>query len=142
MMFNRIVKFGSKFIDYKIGAIGALVMGAIVFGINYAGIDEIRGATTAAVKQGVYTFFLGGSFMKGCEHLATKIKGQTLAIMASVVIPSAITLLLTYNVHLLKGTPKPFQSTIPTVMIIPATAVWGTKKRKEFDSANNFEELK
>jgi hypothetical protein len=35
--------------------------------------------------------------------------------------------------HNLKGTPKPLESTIPTTIIIPATAIWGFKKRKESD---------
>lgn len=133
---KKIIDFGSKFIDYKMGFIGAFVMAAIVFGINFTTINEIDGAITAALKQGSYTFLLGGSFMKGCEYLAIKIKNPALAIVLSVVIPSAITLVLTYNVHKLKGTPKPFESTIPTTIIIPATAVWGYKKRTEFVSIN------
>jgi hypothetical protein len=67
--------------------------------------------------------------MKGCENLATKIKRRRLAIVAAVVIPSALTLMLTYGMHNFKGTPKPLESTIPTLLIIPATAVWGWKKR-------------
>jgi hypothetical protein len=67
--------------------------------------------------------------MKGCENLATKIKKRTLAIVASVVIPSALTLSLTFTMHNFKGTPKPLESTIPTLLIIPATAVWGYRKR-------------
>jgi hypothetical protein len=49
--------------------------------------------------------------------------------MASVVIPSALTLILTFTMHNFKGTPKPLESTIPTLLIIPATAVWGYRKR-------------
>jgi len=129
---KRAINFGGRFIDYKMGIAGAFVMGSIVFGINYNGLEEIHGASTAALKQGMYTFLLGGSFMKGCEYLAVKIKSYTLAIVLSVFIPSAITLILTYNVHKLKGTPKPKESTLPTLIIIPATAVWGYKKRKQF----------
>ena len=105
-------------------------MGSVVFGINYFATHEIAGSVTAALKQGGYTFLLGGIFMKGCENLATKIKNRTLAIVASIIIPSALTLLLTYAMHNFKGTPKPLESTIPTLLIIPATAVWGYRKRK------------
>jgi hypothetical protein len=91
---------------------------------------QITGSLTAALKQGSYTFLLGGIFMKGCENLATNIRNRTLAIITSVVIPSALTLVLTYTMHNFKGTPKPLESTIPTVLIIPATAVWGYRKRK------------
>lgn len=139
---KRLANFGSKFIDYKMGFIGAFVMAAIVFGINFTTIEEISGAITAALKQGGYTFLLGGSFMKGCEILATKIKNPALAIFLAVFIPSAITLVLTYNVHKIKGTPKPLESTIPTLIIIPATAVWGYKKRNQFVLENTIEEFK
>jgi len=127
------VKFGRRFIDYKIGIAGAIVMGGIVFGINYFSTSEITGSFTAALKQATYTFFFGGFLMKWCEYLATSIKKQTLAIVASVLIPSVFTLLLTYSMHNMKGTPKPLESTFPTTIIIPATAIWGLKKRKELE---------
>lgn len=126
-------KISLKYIDYKIGMAGAFFMGGVVFAINYFSTHEITGSVTAALKQGSYTFLLGGIFMKGCENLATKIKKQTLAIVASVVIPSALTLILTFTMHNFKGTPKPLESTIPTLLIIPATAVWGFKKRNQIE---------
>ena len=126
---QQAVKSGRKFIDYKIGIAGAVVMGGIVFGINYSSAHGLAGPLTAALKQGSYTFLLGGTFMKGCEYLATNIRKRTLAIMASAVIPSVLTLLLTYGMHTLKGTPKPLESTIPTLIIIPATIIWGFNRR-------------
>ena len=108
-------------------------MGGIVFGINYFTTHETAGSITAALKQGAYTFLLGGTLMKGCEYLAISIKKRTVAIILSVVIPSVFTLILTYTMHNLKGTPRPLESTIPTIIIIPATAIWGFKKRNQFD---------
>jgi hypothetical protein len=131
--FRQITNSTHHFIDYKIGISGAVFMGGVVFGINYFATYELAGSVTAALKQGGYTFLLGGIFMKGCENLATKIKNKTVAIVASVVIPSALTLALTYTMHNFKGTPKPLDSTIPTLLIIPATAVWGYRKRKQLD---------
>jgi hypothetical protein len=130
---QKTAKSARKFFDLKIGIAGAIVMGGIVFGINYFSIHEISGSVTAATKQGAYTFIFGGTLMKGCEYLATTIKKRSLAIAASVVIPSVFTLFLTYGMHNLKGTPKPFASTVPTLIIIPATAVWGLQKRKLAD---------
>ena len=130
---QKAAKFIQKFIDYKIGIAGAIVMGGIVFGINYFTTYEIGGSITAAIKQGSYTFLFGGTLMKGCEYIATTIKKRRLAIFASVIIPSVLTLILTYTMHNLKGTPKPLESTIPTLIIIPATAVWGYKKRNQMD---------
>lgn len=139
-MLKKVISFGSKFMDYKMGIYGAIVMGSIVFAINFNNPSGLFGAFTASLKQAAYTFLLGGIFIKGCEYLATRVKDFFLAIILAVVIPSAVTIFLTYNVHRLKGTPKPIQSTIPTLIIIPATAVWGYKKRKQYILENNLEE--
>jgi len=130
---QKAAKFGQKFIDYKIGIAGAVVMGGIVFSINYFSTHIITGSITAALKQASYTFLFGGTLMKSSEYLATTIKRRGVAILTSVIIPSVLTLILTYTMHNLKGTPKPLESTIPTTIIIPATAVWGYKKRKQMD---------
>ena len=138
-LFRKIANFGSRYIDYKIGLLGAGVMGSIVFGINYYDTHELLGASTAALKQGSYTFLFGGSIMKGCEYLATKIKKQTIALVTAVIIPSAVSIGLTYGVHSTKGTPKPFESTIPTaVLVIPSTAIWGYRKRKQYSNINEL----
>lgn len=71
--------------------------------------------------------------MKGCELIATGIRNKVMALFLSVLIPSSVTLILTFLMHNIKGTPKPFESTIPTLIIIPATAIWGYMKQKEFD---------
>lgn len=130
---KRIVAFGARFIDYKMGIMGAIVMAGIVFGVNYQGLHGLAGATTAAMKQGTYTFLFGGSIMKGCEYLASRISKTGTALLAAVVIPSTVAICLTFGVHQLKGTPKPVESTIPTaLLVIPSTAVWGYRKRKQF----------
>ena len=123
-----------KFIDYKIGFAGAVVMGGIVFSINYFSAHLVTGSFTAALKQASYTFLFGGTLMKGCEYLATSVKNRSLAIFLSVFIPSALTLVLTYTMHSLKGTPKPLESTLPTLIIIPATAIWGVQKRRRVET--------
>jgi len=122
-----------KFIDVKVAVSGAIVMAGIVFMINYSATRELSGSMTAAIKQGTYTFFLGGILMKSCELLATSIPNRMLAILSSVLIPSVSTLLLTFAMHSMKGTPKPFESTLPTLIIIPATTIWGLIKRKQYN---------
>lgn len=129
-LMGRIIEFGSHYIDYRMGIYGAIIMGVIVFFVNYTATDLWGPSATAALKQGSYTFFFGGFIMKFCEYLATKIKHQSLALVAAVLIPTLIALTLTFGLHNLKGTPKPLASTLPTLMIIPATAVVGFKKRK------------
>jgi peptidoglycan/LPS O-acetylase OafA/YrhL len=131
--FKRIIVFGARFIDYKMGVLGAGVLAVIVFGINYHETFDLTGATTAALKQGTYTFLFGGSIMRGCQTLATVIRIKAVALAAATIIPSAVAICLTFGVHSLKGTPKPVASTIPTaVMVIPSTFIWGYRKRKQF----------
>lgn len=132
---HKALKFGRRFIDYKMGMAGSMVMGGLVFCINYFPTNNLLGSTTAALKQGGYTFILGGILMKGCESLAKGLNNRLLAIGMSVLIPSVFTLVLTFVMHNLKGTPRPFESTLPTLIIIPATAVWGYRKRKEYDES-------
>ncbi len=129
---GRITRFGARYIDYKMGLAGAVVMASIVFWVNFEGLHQFPGATTAALKQGTYTFLFGGSIMRGCEYLATTIRRRTAALVAATIIPSAVAICLTFGVHHLKGTPKPVASTIPTaVLVIPSTAIWGIRKRKQ-----------
>ena len=130
---------GRKYIDYRMGIYGAVVMASVVFYINFHGTQNYTGATTAALKQGTYTFFFGGVIMRLSERIAVGIKQKTTALILACIIPSLLSLLLTFGLHNLKGTPKPLQSTLPTaVFVIPATAVWGYLKRKKTDSGNSF----
>jgi hypothetical protein len=138
-LFDRITRYGSQFIDYKMGAMGAFVMGGIVFGVNYFGTHAWQGATTAALKQATYTFLFGGVIMRGCEYFATRIKKQSVALATAIIIPSVVAICFTYGVHSMKGTPKPMESTIPTAMlVIPSTAIWGLRKRRHFISINTL----
>jgi hypothetical protein len=130
---KKVVDLGSKFIDYKIGLVGACVMGCIVFVINDYHTHNLSGASTAALKQGAYTLLFGGSIMRGCEYLATRITKRAVALVAAVILPSVV--------HSMKGTPKPLESTIPTaILIIPSTAIWGHRKREEYKFNQNNEQ--
>ena len=134
---RKALDLGSNYVDYRMGRYGAIVMATIVFFINFLGKKDELGisqaalwSTTAALKQGTYTFFFGGVIMKMSERLATEVKRRTLALILSCVIPSMVSLTLTFGVHNLKGTPLPAKSTIPTaIFVIPSTAVWGRMKR-------------
>jgi hypothetical protein len=136
------LKFGSKFIDYKMGRYGAIVMATIVFSINYFSTYYLFWSIVAALKQGTYTFFFGGIIMKMSENLAVSVKNRTMALIAAVIIPSTVSLCLTFGLHSLKGTPKPFESTIPTaIFVIPSTAVWGFMRRKRHDKLKIVSEI-
>ncbi len=132
--------YGDKYVDYKMGMAGALVMATVVFSINLYGTHNYLGATTAALKQGTYTFFFGGVITKMAERLSTEIKRKTLALIAACIIPSLVSITLTFGMHNLKGTPKPLESTIPTtVLVIPSTFIWGWMNRRKMEK-NKSEE--
>jgi peptidoglycan/LPS O-acetylase OafA/YrhL len=131
---KRLIKYGRKYIDYRMGMYGAIVMATIVFIINYYGTQDIIGATTAALKQGTYTFFFGGVIMRMSERISTEVSKRIPAIILACVIPSLVSLTLTFGVHSLKGTPKPLASTIPTaIFVIPSTLIWGLMSRKKME---------
>lgn len=120
-----------KHIDFRIGLIGGVVMGGIVFTVNYTSTADLAGSFTASLKQGAYTFLFGGVVMKLCETLSTSIRKRISAILLATLIPSLMAISLTFAVHSLKGTPKPVASTIPTaLLVIPSTFVWAIRKRK------------
>jgi hypothetical protein len=138
----NIIKWGRQYVDYRMGFIGSAVMGGVVFYINYHatmvhyGSPDITGAVTAAMKQAVYTFFMGGFVMRLAERLATTIQNTVLALTLATLIPSGLTLILTYAMHTLKGTPMPFESTIPTFFaIVPGTLIWGIIRRRKVKMA-------
>lgn len=132
----NIFRSWSKVIDFRIGFAGGLVMGIVVYLINYYSTGNLTGSLTAALKQAVYTFFFGGLIMKMSENIAIWINPKTLAIILSMVVPSIVSLGLTFGLHSLKGTPKPLESTIPTaIFVIPSTLIWGIINRKRKESA-------
>ena len=113
----RLINHISRFINLKMGLAGAVIMGAIVWIINMG--YGWWPATTAALKQGAYTFFFGGILIKMLDTIATRIKNRYLGIAVSTIVVSVITITLVYIVHNLKGTPRPFESTLPTLIMAP-----------------------
>jgi ABC-type dipeptide/oligopeptide/nickel transport system permease subunit len=119
----------NKLFDPKMGLAGALFLGTIVFFINYD--HGIVNGLIAASKQALYTFFVGGFITRLCENIAT-IKKSFAAIILAVFVPSIIAISLTYIVHSIKGTPEPFNSTVPTMILAPLGFLWwAMQKRKQ-----------
>ena len=80
--------------------------------------------------------------MKGSERLATEISKRGLAIVLACIIPSIVSVTLTFMMHSLKGTPRPLESTIPTmIFVFPSTAVWGYVNRKKLDKRLKAEQV-
>lgn len=123
----------NKYFDFKMSGMGAIGMAFVVFLINIE--YGFYTALEVSLKQGVYTFFIGGFVVKMCEYIACYFKAAVLSVILSVVIPSLITISATYAVHvfkLLRDTPDPFISTLPTIIAAPICFfVWGIIKRRK-----------
>ncbi|MCD4759677.1 hypothetical protein K8R33_02225 [archaeon] len=122
----------NRVIDPKMGAIGAAIMGGVVYYINHdAGFDA---ASVATLKQATYTFFAGGITTRFCENLSIYFENKKVSKVMSILVPSTIAIGLTYLLHNLKGTPEPMNSTIPSMVISPpGCAWWGHRKRKQLE---------
>ncbi|NTV84965.1 MAG: hypothetical protein HGA23_11815 [Bacteroidales bacterium] len=76
-------------------------------------------AATAAMKQAAYTFLFGGMMIKLLYIIVMAVPGKIKALILSVSAVSVVTVTLVYLVHSLKGTPMPFASTLPTIILAP-----------------------
>ena len=115
--FQRYIRYISKFIDIPTAIAGGIVMGIIVGVINRK--FGIWPASTAALKQAAYTFLFGGMMTRLLYIIQGKIRGNFASIIFPVLIITTITVSLVYIVHNMKGTPMPFESTLPTAILAP-----------------------
>ena len=112
------------------GLAGGLVMGTIVFFINWD--HGIGLGLIAAAKQATYTFLAGGTMMRITENIASYFTNETVSVFLAVITPTLIAVTLTYLVHSLKGTPEPINSTIPTLLLAPWGFLWwAVRKRRQ-----------
>jgi len=131
---GQLKAFGARYIDYGMAWKGALFLAVLVFLINLP--HGPLQALPAALKQATYTYFVAGFITRLCENIAVRVERRSLALFAAVLIPSTIALGLTLLLHLLKGTPEPLRSVVPTLLTAPpAFFWWGRKKRLAHDDA-------
>lgn len=121
--------FFLRHVDVHTAWKAALFLGIIVYAINFS--HGALAALPAALKQATYTFFVAGFILRLCENFSVHPQLGVMALPLAVLIPSSIAIGLTYIMHSLKGTPEPFYSTLPTIlMAFPSFYVWAWKKRK------------
>jgi hypothetical protein len=121
--------FFLRHVDVSTAWKAALILGVIVYAINFS--HGALAALPAALKQATYTFFVAGFILRLCEKLSANAGLGIMALPLAVIIPSSIAIALTYLMHSLKGTPEPFYSTIPTIlMAFPSFSVWAWRSRK------------
>jgi len=118
------------------GLIGAIFMGGVVFYINSDHGPML--ATVAALKQAFYTFFIGGLILKILETIVIGIPHKTLAYICAVTAATLITVGLVYFVHSLKGTPKPFASTVPTIILAPGGFFYAARLKRNNKTIPGF----
>lgn len=117
-------------INYLAAVAGAAIMGGIVFVVNidYGWLP----AMTAALKQAGYTLLFGGAIIRLLEYLVERMNGNRYSVSVPALLVSLLTISLVYLVHSLKGTPRPFESTLPTILLAPPGFFFlARKKRKD-----------
>jgi uncharacterized membrane protein YGL010W len=116
-------------LDVRAGLIGATLMAAVVFWINAE--HGALGASTAAAKQWVYTFFMGAWIVQLCGWLARRPGGAVPVVGLAVVLPTLVTIGATFLVHSARGTPRPVASTVPVAVISPPSFLgWALRTRR------------
>ena len=135
--FRRRNELGNnRFFNMKIGVGGAIFMSVLVYFINVE--HGFLPASIAAAKQAGYTFLMAGTNLKLAENLAIKFKSSYLSLFLAVLVPSVITIGMTYLIHSMKGTPEPFASTIPTIILgPPSILIFVYQKRKQLHRIRN-----
>jgi hypothetical protein len=112
-----------KYVDVSTAWKAALFLGLVVYAINFS--HGALAALPAALKQAIYTFLASGFIVRLCENLIKQVRPMVVAWPLAILLPSAVAVGLTFLMHNLKGTPEPFYSTLPTILITPpAFAVW------------------
>ena len=109
----------SSCINIRAGVVWGIFMGLIVWGINVAVTTppDFHGATTAAIKQALYTFLIGGFLARVTTVLVARPGKPWLVITIASVVSTLLTSALVLLVHSLRGTPHPLWSSVPTIVI-------------------------
>ena len=133
------IRFLGRFIDYPTAIAGAIIMGTIVGLVNAD--HGAWPAITAALKQAAYTFFFGGLMIKLLYKIVASIKPKLPSVILATLSISLLTITLVYLVHSMKGTPKPFFSTLPTIVFAPGgffALAWRRRKKLEEHRSQQF----
>ena len=129
-MLTRIKATLDANIDYGGAIMGATLLGAVVFWVNRA--HGTAPATTAALKQATYTFFVAGFIVKNNERLALRLAKPARSLVLATTVSSGLAVGLTFFMHSLKGTPEPVLSTLPTALKGPPgflVLAWRARRR-------------
>jgi hypothetical protein len=113
---------------------GALLLAIAVWLINLG--HGPWAASTAALKQAAYTFFVAGFITRLCDNIVVRIRDRSLALILAVLIPSGIAVGLTVLLHMSRGTPEPLRSVLPTLLTAPPAFFWWRRRNQERQEAS------
>lgn len=118
-----------RFYDLRSAIIGALLMGTIVALVNAS--HGWTAALVAATKQGLYTLIIAGLILRLCERIAVSLQPTRVAVLVSTLVSSLVTVGATTLLHHLRGTPEPWASVVPTLLLGPPSFVaWALRSRR------------
>jgi len=128
-------------LDVRAGLVGATLMATLVAWINLE--HGALGASTAAAKQWVYTFFMGAWIVQLCAWIARRAGAAALVVGLAVLLPTLVTIGATFAVHSARGTPRPVASTLPVALISPPSFLgWALRTRRAArEGANPWDRL-
>ena len=116
------------------GLLGAMIMGSVVYWVNAD--HGFWAAIPAALKQATYTAVAGGFLSRFCEKTAIKFDNKTKSIILGTILPTILAVTMTYGVHILRGTPEPVNSTIPTMVLAPWSFLWWAMRMRNINDRN------
>jgi len=118
-------------VDFVLVMFAATIMASIVYYLNSN--HGYMQASMAALKQALYTLLVGGLILKVLESIIKKINHKVYSIVWGVILSSALTTVLVFIVHSMKGTPEPILSTIPTLVTAPPGLLIVAMKKRFID---------
>jgi uncharacterized membrane protein YfcA len=131
-LFKNFYYWSKKYINYKMGLIGAVITGSIAFASNYS--HGFSPAAYAFGKQAVFVLFFGGYNIKTCEKMSEKFKSKFLSLTAATLVPALQAAIAFYILHKIGGTPEPTITALAaSAANLPPFFVFGYNYRKHHE---------
>ena len=124
----------------------AFFSGLAGIGIGLINLKEgLEYALLSGAKEGIKSFAIGSLNLGICRNLATNIKNKSKALFYATIVPSTISITLTYLIHnYLQGTPHPVESTLPTLLGLPfffGIAVYERRSSEKRNKSSSLEDI-
>lgn len=125
-------EWSKKYVNYKIGLMGAIGAGSIACYSNYK--HGFVPSALAFGKQAVFALCVGGYNSRVCEKMARKYKSKTLSLAVATFVPTVQTGLALYIYHKCLLTPEAFKTALNISIInLPAFLIMGYYFRRNHE---------